>query len=87
MQCEDPPCVKGSMDGAIYKRSDGIVIIDPEKSIGQKELISTCPYRVIYWNEERQIPQKCTFCAHLLDNGWHEPRCVDACPTGAITLE
>ncbi|MCL5734640.1 MAG: hypothetical protein M1274_03470 [Actinobacteria bacterium] len=23
-------------------------------------------------------------CAHLLDKGWKEPRCVDACPTGAL---
>ncbi|MEM2589408.1 MAG: carboxypeptidase regulatory-like domain-containing protein, partial [Candidatus Bathyarchaeia archaeon] len=27
---------------------------------------------------------KCTFCAHLLDKGWKEPRCVQACPTGAL---
>jgi hypothetical protein len=25
-----------------------------------------------------------TGCAHLLDNGWKEPRCVDACPTLAL---
>jgi tetrathionate reductase subunit B len=23
-------------------------------------------------------------CAHLLDDGWKEPRCVDACPTEAL---
>jgi len=32
------------------------------------------------------LPQKCTFCAHLLDRGWAEPRCVEACPTGAIAF-
>jgi NAD-dependent dihydropyrimidine dehydrogenase PreA subunit len=72
------------VNGAIYKRPDGIVIIDPEKSMGQKEILSSCPHRVIFWNEEKQIPQKCTFCAHLLDQGWREPRCVEACPTGAL---
>jgi tetrathionate reductase subunit B len=35
-------------------------------------------------NENLNIAQKCTGCAHLLDNGWTEPRCVDACPTGAL---
>ena len=30
------------------------------------------------------VPQKSNFCAHLLDNGWKEPRCVQACPTGAL---
>jgi Fe-S-cluster-containing dehydrogenase component len=84
MHCDDPPCAKAAMDGAVYKRPDGIVIIDPEKSAGQKEILSSCPHRVIFWNEEKNIPQKCTFCAHLLDQGWEEPRCVEACPTGAL---
>jgi Fe-S-cluster-containing dehydrogenase component len=84
MHCENATCVKMSQDGAIYKRADGIVIIDPQKAQGHKELLSTCPYRVIYWNEEKQLPQKCTLCAHLLDKGWKEPRCVEACPTKAL---
>ncbi len=84
MHCDEALCVKASHDGAIYRRPDGIVIIDPEKSKGQKDLLSTCPYRVIYWNEEKSIPQKCTLCAHLLDAGWKEPRCVEACPTGTL---
>ena len=84
MHCDDPPCAKASLNGAVYKRPDGIVIIDPQKSTGQKEILSSCPHRVIFWNEEKNIPQKCTLCAHLLDQGWKEPRCVEACPTGAL---
>lgn len=84
MHCDDASCVKAGKGDAIYKRADGIVIVDPEKSKGQKSLVSACPYRVIYWNEEKQIPQKCTFCAHLLDQGWKEPRCVEVCPTRAL---
>jgi Fe-S-cluster-containing dehydrogenase component len=84
MHCDNPACVKFARDGAIYKRADGIVIIDPVKAAGQKELVSSCPYRVIYWNEEKQVPQKCDLCAHLLDEGWKEPRCVEVCPTGAL---
>jgi Fe-S-cluster-containing dehydrogenase component len=84
MHCDDAPCVKASLNGAVYKRQDGIVIIDPEKSVGQKQISSSCPHRVIFWNEEKNIPQKCTLCAHLLDQGWKEPRCVEACPTGAL---
>jgi Fe-S-cluster-containing dehydrogenase component len=86
MQCDDSPCVKQATNGAVYKRPDGIVIIDPEKSVGQKEMLSSCPHRVIFWNQEKNIPQKCTFCAHLLDQGWKEPRCVEACPTGALVF-
>jgi Fe-S-cluster-containing dehydrogenase component len=84
MHCDKPTCVKLSQEEAIYQRPDGIVIIDPVKAKSHKELLSTCPYRVIYWNEEKQLPQKCTLCAHLLDQGWKEPRCVEVCPTGAL---
>jgi Fe-S-cluster-containing dehydrogenase component len=86
MHCDEPPCLQAAQNGAIYQRPDGIVIIDPEKARGQKEILSSCPYQVIFWNEEKQIPQKCTLCAHLLDKGWKEPRCVEACPTGALTF-
>jgi Fe-S-cluster-containing dehydrogenase component len=84
MHCDDPPCAKSATNEAIYKRPDGIVIIDPEKSVGQKAIVSSCPHRVIFWNEEKNIPQKCTLCANLLDQGEPEPRCVEACPTGAL---
>lgn len=84
MHCDDAPCVKAAKNGAVYQRADGIIIIDPEKSIGQKELLAFCPYRMIYWNEEKNLPQKCTFCAHLLDQGFKEPRCVEVCPTDAL---
>jgi NAD-dependent dihydropyrimidine dehydrogenase PreA subunit len=76
--------MKEAIDEAVYKRDDGIVIIDPEKAKGQEAIVDSCPYGVIYWNDELDVPQKCNFCAHLLDNGWKEPRCVQACPTGAL---
>jgi NAD-dependent dihydropyrimidine dehydrogenase PreA subunit len=86
MHCDDAPCIKAAQNGAVYRRPDGIVIIDPVKSKGQKQIVTSCPYRVIYWNEEKDIPQKCSLCAHLLDEGWKEPRCVELCPTGALVF-
>jgi len=86
MHCENAPCITAAQGKAVYRRPDGIVIIDPKKSKGQKQIVSACPYRVIYWNEEKDIPQKCTLCAHLLDEGWKEPRCVELCPTGAMVF-
>jgi Fe-S-cluster-containing dehydrogenase component len=86
MHCDEALCVKMSPDGTVYRRTDGIVVIDPVKAKGRKEIVNTCPYRVIEWNEEKQLPQKCTLCVHLLDQGWKEPRCVEACPTGAIVF-
>jgi Fe-S-cluster-containing dehydrogenase component len=82
--CDDAPCIKAACDGAIYKRPDGIVIIDPVKARGRKNLVSACPYGAISWNEEAQLPQTWIFDAHLLDQGWAKPRCVQACPTGAL---
>ena len=83
--CDDPACLDACpVDGAIYKRDDGLVIIDPEKCTGCTNCVSACPYEAIYMNDELNIAQKCTGCAHLLDAGWKEPRCVDACPTGAL---
>ena len=84
--CDDAPCIPACKAGAIYKRDDGIVIIDPTKCQGSKDCIKACPYDVIYFNDEAKIAQKCTFCAHLLDKGWKEPRCVDACPTEALVF-
>jgi Fe-S-cluster-containing dehydrogenase component len=86
MHCREAPCIEQAQNGAVYRRPDGIVIIDPVKAKGQRHLLSACPYGVIYWNEEKNLPQKCTFCAHLLDQGWKEPRCVELCPSGALTF-
>jgi tetrathionate reductase subunit B len=85
MHCENPPCLPACpIKGAIYKRDDGLVIIDPEKCTGCRSCVDACPYNAIYFNEDLNIAQKCTGCAHLLDNGWKVPRCADACPTEAI---
>jgi Fe-S-cluster-containing dehydrogenase component len=81
--CDNAPCVaKGG--GAVKKREDGIVLIDPVKAKGRKDLVESCPYGQIWWNEELQIPQAWTFDAHLLDQGWKQTRGQQSCPTGAM---
>ena len=73
------------VDGAIYKRDDGLVIIDPEKCTGCQACVDACPYDAIFFNESLNLAQKCTGCANLLDGGeWKIPRCADSCPTEAI---
>jgi Fe-S-cluster-containing dehydrogenase component len=86
MHCQDAPCMKDSPQGTIYRRKDGLVIIDPQKAKGHPEIVQTCPYGAIYWNEEAGVAQKCTGCAHLIDEGWTETRCSQVCPTEAIKL-
>jgi Fe-S-cluster-containing dehydrogenase component len=82
--CDDAPCMKAAKDGAIRKRDDGIVIIDPVKSKGQRQIVDACPYGAISWNEELQIPQAWIFDAHLLDQGYKQTRIEQACPTGVF---
>jgi len=81
--CDDAPCIKAAPD-AISKRDDGIVLIDPIKSKGRKELVDACPYGHIWWNEELEIAQAWTFDAHLLDTGWDKTRGDLSCPTSAM---
>ena len=34
MHCDDAPCLRAAAGGAVYKRADGIVLIDPQKASG-----------------------------------------------------
>lgn len=86
MHCAEAPCMEAVSHGEVYRRDDGLVIIDPVKAKGNRALVDSCPYGAIYWNEEAQVAQKCTGCAHLVDQGWTETRCSQVCPTGAIKL-
>ncbi len=83
--CDNPKCAEAAPE-AVQKRPDGIVLLDMAKAKGNKTLKDACPYGAIQWNEEQGAPQKCTLCAHLLDNGWKEPRCVQACPLRALSV-
>jgi len=82
--CDDAPCMKAAPEGAVRKRDDGIVIIDPVKAKGQKQIVEACPYGAVSWNEALQLPQHWIFDAHLLDTGWTKTRAEQACPTGVF---
>lgn len=81
--CDDAACGAGR-DEAIVKRADGIVIIDPIKAKGRRDIVRKCPYGAIRWNEELQLPQIWIFDAHLLDAGWKMPRCQQSCASGVF---
>jgi len=82
--CDDAPCIAAAKNGAVRKRDDGLVIIDPQLAKGQKQLVDACPYGAIYWNEESQLPQAWPFDAHLLDRGWEKTKLEAVCPTGVF---
>ena len=86
--CADPACMKEFPD-AVTKREDGIVILDAEKAKGQRGLVEACSYGAIWYNDEKDVAQKCIMCAHILDGKASAsicmPRCAHSCPTGATT--
>jgi Fe-S-cluster-containing dehydrogenase component len=84
--CQVADCQK-AVPEAVTIRPDGIVMIDAEKAKDNTALVGSCPFGAIYWNDELNVGQKCTMCAHLLDDkDWKPgmPRCVHSCPTGAM---
>jgi tetrathionate reductase subunit B len=84
--CEDAPCIDACpVDGGIYIRNDGLVIIDPTKCTGCQLCIDACPYDCIFYNSHLQLAQKCTGCAHLVDReAVFAGRCADVCFHEAI---
>lgn len=83
--CGKAACEK-AFPQAVDRREDGIVLLDMKQAKGNKALVESCPYGMIKWNAELETAQKCTMCAHLLDQGWEEPRCVNACPLRALSI-
>lgn len=46
--CEDAPCLKACPNKAIFRRPDGIVLIDQDRCRGTGACVSACPYGNIY---------------------------------------
>jgi len=82
-QCTAAPCVTICPTGALAKRPDGIVDIDPKACIGCKSCMQGCPYDALYINPDKGTAEKCHFCAHRAEQGL-APACAVVCPTEAI---
>ena len=81
--CAKAPCIEACPEKAITKRSDGIVLINPELCNGCMMCFEACPFGVIQLNPEKQLAEKCTLCVHRVDSGL-EPACVKTCPSKCI---
>ncbi len=84
MHCADPPCVEVCPAEAIYKQTNGLVLIDKEACTGCEACLPACPYDVICMDNDQEIARKCDLCKHLIEQG-HPPACAAACNGGAIT--
>ena len=83
MHCAQAPCIDACPLGAIYRRDDGIVILDRDKCDGCEICISACPYDVLLFDSETNLVGKCSLCSHRVDQGL-EPFCVISCETEAL---
>ncbi|TFG15924.1 MAG: 4Fe-4S dicluster domain-containing protein [Promethearchaeota archaeon] len=87
--CIDPVCIPVCPVNAISKREeDGIVIVDSEVCLGNKECdskcLKACPYNAPQFGPEQGAKmRKCNYCFDkFLQN--QLPICVEACRTRAL---
>ncbi len=84
--CEDAPCVSVCPTGALQKpEAEGPVVMDSAVCIGCKSCILVCPFGVISLSPDGKAIVKCDLCVDRVEAG-REPACVEACPTGALSL-
>ncbi len=83
--CEVPHCVSVCPVKATFKRSDGIVEINPHLCVGCKMCMLACPYQMRYLHPQKRIADKCHWCLHRVKVGL-KPACVMACPTEALVF-
>ncbi len=81
--CMDPSCLPACFAQAIWKRSDGIVLIDESLCNRCHKCEAACPYGAIRYDLTANLVAKCHFCVDLLDAGL-APSCVAACPNRAL---
>jgi nitrate reductase beta subunit len=77
--CSKPACVAACPRKAVYKREDGIVLIDEDRCRGYRYCIQACPYKKIYFNRALNKSQKCILCYPRVEKDL-PPVCVEVCP-------
>jgi anaerobic dimethyl sulfoxide reductase subunit B (iron-sulfur subunit) len=81
--CERPVCMEVCPTKAITRRTDGVVLIDPERCTGCRFCSWACPYDAPQFDELAGVMTKCTFCIEDVEAG-RQPSCVSACPMRAL---
>jgi len=79
-QCPHPvPCATACpQDAIIADPKTGARRVDARRCVGCRLCQRACPWDMMTFDEERQKASKCFLC-----DG--KPRCVEACPSGALT--
>jgi len=84
LHCTEATCmIVCPSPGALTRTAEGIVVNNPDKCIGCKFCVMTCPFEVPQFNPATQKISKCHLCHDRVANGLI-PACAKACPTEAI---
>jgi nitrate reductase beta subunit len=82
--CTYPGCLGGCPRKAIYKRKDGIVLIDQKRCRGYRECVRACPYKKSMFRTLTGKSEKCIACYPSTEKG-EQTQCVQNC-IGKIRL-
>ena len=77
VQCPKPPCVEACPEQNIIVKGE-IVTVKGDCSLCGK-CVEVCPYKAILIPPGAKKPVKCDLCMG-------KPKCVEMCPSGALTF-
>ncbi|MBI4333717.1 MAG: 4Fe-4S dicluster domain-containing protein [Chloroflexi bacterium] len=84
MHCENAPCLAACpVEGALYRRDDGIIAVNEQKCNGCGVCVPACPYQALSLDRARNLVGKCDFCLPSLEKR-PSPACVMSCPGNAL---
>jgi Fe-S-cluster-containing dehydrogenase component len=84
--CAAAPCITSCPTGASHYGPGGIVLVTADKCTGCKACIASCPYGARFIDPNTGTIDKCTFCAHRVDNDEYTTACQEVCPTDSIVF-
>lgn len=87
MHCESPACAAACLTKAMEKTPEGPVIWHPDRCMGCRFCMLSCPFDVPKFEYDSWNPRisKCRMCWERLEDG-QVPACVENCPAEALVF-